>query len=208
MRKALVNRSRFPLVAALLVALAAAPISAQPFGEIPAGTRIAVELKKKLDARKVKPGKSFEARTVEALVASDGSVLRAGAKLKGRVWSADDDRLLLRFERIEDHGKKIPLVATVSRVIGERDVEAETGPEGEIRAEGHRGRNAAIGALVTGGLGAALGGAQAGRKGAAIGGGAGAATGAAIGAATGGGNLVLREGTRLELRLERPLRWL
>ena len=58
--------------------------------EIPAGTRFIVELRKTLEARKVKPGKSFEARTAEALKASDGSLIRAGAKLNGPESHATD----------------------------------------------------------------------------------------------------------------------
>jgi len=43
-----------------------------------------------LEAKKMKPGKSFEARTAEALKASDGSLIRAGAKPKGPVSHATD----------------------------------------------------------------------------------------------------------------------
>lgn len=51
--------------------------------QIPAGTRFMLKLRKTLEAKKVKPGKSFEARTAEALKASDGSLIPAGAKLTG-----------------------------------------------------------------------------------------------------------------------------
>ena len=58
--------------------------------EIPAGSRFKLELRKTLEVKKVKPGNSFEARTAEALKASDGSLIRAGAKLKGPVSHATD----------------------------------------------------------------------------------------------------------------------
>jgi hypothetical protein len=142
---------------------------------------------------------------VEALRASDGSFIRAGAKLKGRVSYASDSRMILRFEEIDTGRGKVPVVASVVGVSGEKDIRRDVGSEGEIRADGDRGRNAAIGAAIVGGIGAAIGASQAGGKGAAMGAGAGAATGAAVGAASGGKDLVLREGTRIELALDRPL---
>jgi hypothetical protein len=113
--------------------------------------------------------------------------------------------LVLRFERIETRYGKYPIVASVVKVLGERNVKDQTGSEGEILSEGGRGKSAAIGALIGGGLGAAVGGSQKGGKGAAIGAGAGGLTGAVIGAAAGGKSLVLQKGARLEVELERPL---
>jgi hypothetical protein len=162
-------------------------------------------LRDNLDARKVHAGKKFEARTLEAVQATDGSYIPAGAKLKGQVSYVRDNKMILRFERMEFSGNKLPLVATVTGVVGEKDVQAQTGDEGEIKAQSHRGRNAAIGAVVLGGIGAAVGASQAGAKGAGIGAGTGAATGAVIGAASGGRDLVLTPGTRIELQLDRPL---
>lgn len=190
---------------ALAGALGLAPaVRAQ--SEVPAGTRFLVELRDKLDSEKVREGKKFEARTVEPIPAADGSTIPAWTKLKGEVSYARDNRMVLRFERIEPYGQKMPLVATVTHVVGEKGVSSKAGDEGEIKAAGHRGRDAAIGAVVLGGIGAAVGAAEAGGKGAAIGAGAGGATGAVIGAAAGGGkHLVLHEGTRIELQLDRPL---
>jgi hypothetical protein len=131
------------------------PLAGQ--SEVPVGRRFVVELRSKLEAHKLKQGKEFEARTVEALRASDG--------------------------RMTPRGKQ-PLVAMATGVLGERQVEVDPGREGEIRADSNRGRNAAIGALVVGGMGAAVGASRSGGK---------------------GGELVLPEGARIELRLDRPL---
>jgi len=211
-RKAMTQNERRPRLAryaasvlALACALGLAP-AASAQSEVPAGTRFLVELRDKLDSHKVKVGKKFEARTVELIPASDGSTIPAWTKLKGEVSYVRDNQMILRFERIEPLGQQMPLVATVTRVVGEKDVSGKAGEEGEVKASGHRGRDAAIGAAVLGGIGAAVGATQAGGKGAAIGGGAGAATGAVIGTAAGGGkHLVLHEGTRIELQLDRPL---
>lgn len=193
----------------VILALLLAPVSSgaalDPWVEIPAGTRFLVELRTKLEAKKIKPGKKFEARTLEALQADDGSFLPAGAKLKGRVTYAKHNELVLRFERFYVPGDKVPVVASVVGVLGEKNVKEKAGREGEIKAEGGRGKSAAIGAVVGGGVGAAVGAAKDGAKGAAIGAGIGAGAGALIGAAAGGRDLVLHKGTRLELELDRPL---
>ena len=190
---------------ALACALALAP-AARAQSEVPAGTRFLVELRDKLDSHNVKVGKKFEARTIEAIQAADGTDIPAWTKLKGEVTYVRDNQMGLRFDRIEPFGRKMPLVATVTGVVGEKEVKGKAGSEGEIHSASHRGRDAAIGAVVLGGIGAAVGATQGGAKGAAIGAGAGGATGAVIGAAAGGGkHLVLRQGTRIELQLDRPL---
>lgn len=191
------------LMLALGALAAAAPAAAQ--SEVPAGSRFLVELRDKLEARRVKPGKKFSARTLEALRAHDGRAIPAGAKLRGRVSHARDNELILRFEDIETPRGRVPLVATVVGVPGEKHVRAGAGKEGEISASSGRGKRAAIGAAVGAGAGAAIGASQGGGKGAAIGAGTGAAAGAVIGAASGGRDLRLEKGARLELQLDRPL---
>jgi len=183
--------------------LAATPAAAQP--EVPPGTRFLVELRDKLDAKKVKTGKKFDARTLEPLAADDGNIIPAWTKLKGRVSYVEDNKMILRFEQIETKRGKLPIVATVRGVVGEKHAKKKASEEGEVRAEGGRGKGAAIGAVIGGGIGATVGATQAGGKGAVIGAGTGAAAGALIGAAAGGRDLVLEKGTRLELELDRPL---
>ena len=188
----------------LCVAVGFSPVAWADW-EVPAGTRFLVELKDKLEAKKVKRGKQFEARTLEALRTSDGRAIPAGAKIVGRVSYSEDNQMMLRFERIESARYKLAIVASVARVMNEKDVRDRPGEEGEIKSDQNRGKSAAIGAIVGGGIGAAAGATQGGGKEAAIGAGAGAAVGALIGAAAGGKELVLYQGTRLELQLDRPL---
>ena len=166
--------------------ISASVFSLSADSEVPAGTRFVVEMRDKLEARKAKPGKKFDARTLEALKAEDGRVIPAGAKMKGRVSYVEGNRMVLRFEEIQAPRCKQPIVATVVGVSGERHIGADPRREGEIRSDSSRGRNAAVGALVIGGIGAAVGATHGGAKGGAIGVAAGAATGAAIGAAAGG----------------------
>ncbi len=202
-RTQILHKWKAPLVALALMLSTAPAIQAQ--SEVPAGTRFMVELRDKLDARKVKPGKKFDVRTIDTMQASDGSVIPAWTKIHGRVSYVEHNKIILRLEQIEAPGGKIPIVATVTDVVGEKDVKSKAGEEGEIKADSHRGRNAAIGAVVLGGIGAAVGASQGGGKGAAIGAGVGAGTGAAIGAASGSKDLVLYDGTRIEFELDRPL---
>ena len=164
-----------------------------------------VELRDKIDAGRAKRGKKFEARTLEAIEAGDGRIISAGAKIKGRVSYAEGSRLMLNFREIEIHHETLPLVASVLQVRDENNVRVELGGEGEINTSTHRGRDAAIGAGIGAGMGAAAGAAKGGAQGAAIGAGVGAGLGAFIGAANSGGDVVLHDGTRLELQLDRAL---
>lgn len=188
-----------------ILAGVAANAFAREQSEVPAGTRFMVELRDKLEAKKVKKGKKFEARTLEALRASDGNVIAAGAKVKGRVTSVRDNELVLRFEEIDTGRGKVPLIASVAGVAGEKDVKASIGKEGEIRSSGGRGKSAAIGTAIGAAAGTAIGASQGGGKNTAIGAGVGAAAGAAVGAAAGGRDLELTKGTRLDVILDRPL---
>jgi len=144
---------------------AAHPASAAVQSEVPAGTRFLVEMRDTLKAEKVKRGKKFEARTLEALPTADGRIIPAGAKLKGKVSYADDNELVLRFEEIQFDGQKQPIVASVLGVVGEKGVKSKVGKEGEIEGKGSRGKRAAIGAAVGGGIGTAVGVTQGGQQG-------------------------------------------
>jgi hypothetical protein len=190
------------LAAPLLLPLG---LSAAPAAEVPAGTHFLVELRDKLDAKKIKVGKKFKAETLEALRASDGNIVPAGAKLKGHVSFVEYNKMMLRFERIESKSGKLPIVATVSRVLEEKGISGKVGEEGEIRAQHSRARGAIAGAAIGAGVGAAVGASQGGKKGAGIGAAIGAGSGGVVGAIIGSGDLVLQKGTRLELELERPL---
>jgi len=188
------------LLAALVGSVPDAPAADLYYSEVPAGTRFLVELRTKLEGKKVRPGKKFKARTLEAINASDGTVIPAGAKLKGRVAYAQKRGMILRFERMKAGRDEVPVIATVVGVWGEKRVKKRTDREGEIEAKGGRGKNTAIGTAVGAGVGAGVGAATAGgAKGTAIGAGIGAGAGALIGAASGSESLVLRQGTRLEL---------
>lgn len=199
----MIRRRKLAWILVALAALVLAPVPAQAQSEIPAGTKFMVELRDKLEPKKIKAGKKFDARTLEALYATDGSIIEADAKLKGRVSYVDGNRVVLRFEKLDTRRGWVPIVATVTGTIGERDL--RVGNEGEVKPSTGRGKSAAIGAAVGAGVGAAIGASQGGGKGAAIGAAVGAGTGAIVGAAAGGRDPVIQEGARLQLTLDRPL---
>ncbi|HEV8385060.1 MAG TPA: hypothetical protein VGQ11_09340 [Candidatus Acidoferrales bacterium] len=132
-------------------------------------------------------------------------MIEPGARVRGRVASVDDNRILLRFEQLDTRRGWVPIVATVTGVIGEKHVKDKANDEGEIKSSSGRGKNAAVGAAVGAGVGAAIGATRGGGQGAAIGAAIGGGSGAVIGAASGGRDLDLHEGARIEVQLDRPV---
>src|SRR5258706_16155141 len=108
------------LVPLLFVALAAPAAVAQ--SEVPAGTRFMVELQNTLDTDRVQPGQRFEARTIDSLQLIEGGYIPSGARVRGRVASVSDHRMLLEFESIDTGRERAPIVATVIGVPSERPV--------------------------------------------------------------------------------------
>jgi hypothetical protein len=173
---------------------------------IPEGSTFLIKLNDKLDTAKLKPGKKFSAKLAEDLVAPDGATIPRGKKVTGHVSGVDQGmhaRLLLSFDEIDTNHGKMPLIATVTGVPGEKAAK-QPNEEGEIeRKSPGKGRmieTAAVGA----GIGAIAGGVAGGGKGAGIGAGAGAAVGALGGLLT-QRNITLNKGTVLEVRLDHPL---
>jgi hypothetical protein len=184
-----------------------APVSpAEPVNSIPEGTKFIIRLSDKLDTKKAKPGKHFQAKLAEDLTAPGGALIPRGKKVKGHVSSVDRGfhaRLLLSFDEIETQHGWMPLVATVTGVPGEHAVKQPNG-EGDIERKGpSKGRmieSAAVGAGV-GALGGMVAG---GSHGAGIGAGVGGGAGLGAGLLT-DRDLKLDKGQMLELRLDRPL---
>lgn len=173
---------------------------------IPEGSTFLIRLNDKLDTAKLKQGKKFSAKLAEDLVAPNGATIPRGKKVTGHVSGVDQGlhaRLLLSFDEIDTNHGKMPLIATVTGVPGEKAAK-QPNEEGEIeRKSPSKGRmieTAAVGA----GIGAIAGGAAGGGKGAGIGAGAGAAVGALGGLLT-QRNITLNKGTVLEVRLDHPL---
>lgn len=195
------------ILAGLAMAAQTSAIAPTPApNAIPEGSTFLIRLNDKLDTAKLKQGKKFSAKLAEDLVAPNGATIPRGKKVTGHVSGVDEGlhaRLLLSFDEIETNHGKMPLIATVTGVPGEKAAR-QPNEEGEIeRKSPSKGRmieTAAVGA----GIGAIAGGVAGGGKGAGIGAGAGAAVGALGGLLT-QRNITLNKGTVLEVRLDHPL---
>lgn len=165
-----------------------------------AGTTFRVELREKLSTEVTQPGDRFRARVAEPVITGRRVAVPEGTVLLGTVSSvrepaSDGDRsaLTLRFDYLVLDGRAQDLTATLDGVR----------PPDEVPGDGEKrnkiGGGAAAGALV----GALL---SDGAKGALLGAAAGTAAGGAVYAATTDEEVVLPEGSILELKLGEPLR--
>jgi hypothetical protein len=185
---------------------AAPPVSANL---VPNGTHFLVRLDDELNSGKNPVNKKFEARTLEPLQTSSGSILPAGARIRGHISRIEPGgltgraRLWLTFDDIDTHHGRLPLVAEVSSVPGDFAVRPGESKEGEIEARTSKGTRDMEAAATGAALGAAAG-ASHGGKGAAIGAAAGGVAGFVASSGI-GQELDLPKGTKLDLVLDRPL---
>lgn len=178
--------------------------------QISTGVRLLIRLQDKLSTKENKAGQAFLARTIEPLYASDGTLLRPGALVRGHIdkitaaGKTGRARLWLTFDDIRTPAGWQPLVADLIDVPGVHSIRVAYDHENEIEASSSKRdrelQAAAAGALV----GAAAGISERDKREAALGAAAGAA--AAFMAASGlGQEITLEKDTKLELVLGRPL---
>jgi hypothetical protein len=178
--------------------------------EVSSGTRFLISLDDALSSKGSKPGDHFHARTLEPIIAADGTGLRVGAEIRGHVDKVEmahktgRARMWLTLDEINTPDGWLPVVAMVDDAPGVHSIRVDYNREGEIEVDGSK-RDVALQAAAAGALvGAATGVASHNEKDAAM--------GAAVAAATAymvtsglGQELTLDKGTKLELILERPL---
>jgi hypothetical protein len=174
------------------------------------GTRFLISLQTTISTKEDKVGKQFLARSLEPLVAADGSALPAGAQIRGHIdkiqpaGKVGRARLWLTFDEIHSSIGWIPLVADLIDAPGVHSIRVLYDREGEIRATSTKQEDAAFAAAEAAFVGAEPGIAAKHKQDAAM--------GAAISAATAfmitsglGQELTLPQNMKLELVLERPL---
>ena len=173
-----------------------APLNKVRLVILPAGMLIPVRTIDSVDSRTDRVGRSFRASLDSEIVIDDGIVVQKGAdaSLKlVRVSSAGEisgkSELQLQLERI--------VVDSNSYVVVSNVIERSASAEGPKTA-----RDIGIGAAI----GAAIGAIAGGKKGAAIGAGVGAGSGAAVAAITKGEQVLVPSETRLEFRLQQPVK--
>ena len=185
-----------------------APATVLP--NVPNGTRFLVKLDDKLSTFKDKVGKKFDLKTLEPLVAENGTVVPPGTKIRGHVSRIEPAgltgraRIWLSFDEINTKQGKLPIVAHVSSVPEEHSVRAGDSREGEIEARTSKGKQEVQAAAAGAAIGAVIGATTKGGKGAGLGAILGGAAGFLIASGM-GQELELQKGTKLELELSRAL---
>ena len=178
--------------------------------QIVSGTRFLIGLRDSLSTQSAKAGDRFSARTLEPVSMTDGTILPAGAEVRGHVDKVEAAhhtgraRMWLTFDDLKVPGGRAPLVAIVDDVPGVQSVRVNFAREGDIEGYSEP-RRTAYEAAAAGALAGAAPGVEVHNK-------KDAAMGAAIGAVTAfmaasglGEELTLEKGTKLEITLERSL---
>ena len=105
-----------------------------------AGTEFLVRLEETISTKDAKAGDRFQARTLDALTAGDGTVLRPGALLRGHIDKVEPGhktgraRIWLTFDDVKTPGGWSPLVADVFDIPGVHSVKVDYNKESEIEA--------------------------------------------------------------------------
>lgn len=187
-------------------------------GTVPSGTLLTLRLNKDLDSKTATQGEAFTADVTQSVRDAQGRVvIPVGSTVAGTVSQVQkagsvsgQSRLQLRFRNVLlPNGTRVPLVATLhSFDTGGGGVGgAITGGPGKTTSEGGVERSKTRSTVGTtaagGGVGAILGGLMGGGKGAGIGAIVGAGAGAILGSR--GGDVHLKQGTQMTVRLDRAL---
>ena len=182
---------------------------------VPTGTHVLLELANRLDTRHSREGDQVYLRTAFPVYTSNRLVIPQGATVLGTVTRArppgkSKGELYIRFDSLTlPNGVTRDFRARLGSANGAQgDVDRD---EGKITSPGNQG-NQTRGAIEGGGMGAAIGGiagSAAGHPvtGLGVGGAVGAAAGLARVMSKGRPDAVLPQGTRLEMILDRDLRY-
>jgi len=183
-----------------------------PAFSIPAGTQIPLKLRQAISTKTAKPGDAVYAETVFPVVINDRIMIPIGTYVQGRISEVKRPgrvkgkaEILMHFTSlIFPNGYTAVLPGAVHNMPGSEGQHVK-GEEGTVEQNPDTGKDAGTIAR-TAGAGAGIGG-LAGQsvKDAAIGGGVGAAAGLIATLVTRGPDVMLPEGTSVQMVLQRPL---
>lgn len=163
--------------------------------DVPVGTLVEARLNESLSTRSNRAGDKFTAMLEMPIVVNGAEVIPRGARVQGRVTTADSSGRLkgravlgITLEAIEYRGQMIPVTTNLDSRV----------------SKSHKKRNFSI---IGGGagIGALIGGLAGGGTGAAIGAGAGAGAGTGVAAATGKREITIPAESVFTFRLRAPL---
>jgi hypothetical protein len=180
--------------------------------EIPAGTQIPLKLRQAISTKSAKAGDAVYAETVFPVVLNDRIMIPTGTYVQGRITEVKRPgrvkgraEILMHFTSlIFPNGYTAILPGSVHNMPGSEGQHVK-GEEGTVQQNPDTGKDAGT-IAKTAGAGAGIGG-LAGQsvKDAAIGGGVGAAAGLIATLVTRGPDVMLPEGTSVQMVLQRPL---
>jgi type IV secretion system protein VirB10 len=179
---------------------------------IPAGTKVPLELKHAISTKATHEGDAVYAQTTFPVVSSEGRVLiPAGTYVQGRVSHIQRGgrikgraEVLMHFTTlIYPSGYTVLLPGAVENAPGV-DKTSMKGEEGTIRGDSQTGEKAGT-VATSAGTGAVIGGLSQGGKGALIGAGVGGAVDTAIALLTRGNDVKMDAGTTLEVVIQRDV---
>jgi hypothetical protein len=174
------------------------------------GTQFLVRLEDELSTKVMRENEKFKVRTLEPLQAGSGIYLPAGAEIRGHVSRVEPAgvagraKIWLTFDEIRTKFGRLPIVANVIGVPGDRSIRPGQSQEGMIEGRTSKQKDAAQAAAAGAAIGAVKGVKDKDKKE--------AMEGAAMGAITAflvesgrGHDINLPKGAKLELELERAL---
>jgi type IV secretion system protein VirB10 len=207
--------ANFPTTAADLPAGIAA-LNGQNY-TVPSGTKVLLSLKSAVNTKTAKPGDGVYLVSTFPVIVGSNVLIPVGVYVQGVVDQVQRPgrvkgraKLLMHFTTmIFPNGQVVPIPGTVNQLPGSNGPTVKNG-EGQIEQAGNKGRDAgniAKGAGI-GAEGGVIGGAAAGSPltGLATGSLAGAAGGVIYTLLTRGDEVVIPEGTSLEMVMQRPLK--
>ncbi len=205
----------FPATAADLPAGAAA-VNGQNY-TVPTGTKVLLSLKSAVNTKSAKPGDGVYLVSTFPVIVGSHVLIPVGVYVQGVVDQVQRPgrvkgraKLLMHFTTmIFPNGQVVPIPGTVNQLPGSNGPTVKNG-EGEIEQAGNKGRDAGniAKAAGIGAEGGVIGGAAAGNPlaGLATGSLAGVAGGVIYTLLTRGDEVVIPEGTSLEMVMQRPLK--
>ena len=184
-----------------------------PGAEIPRGAHVLLRLTNSISTKTAKPGDHVYLRTASPLTAGDRIAIPVGSYVEGVVTHARRGgrikgraELGIRLETLTlPSGRNLKFSSALDSVDAGSGAQKVESSENAIGQGGEKGRDAGI-IAITAGSGAALGAiVDRGARGAGIGAGAGGAVGLARVMLNRGPDVVLRQGSSLDVVLQRPL---